>query len=77
METPFWPRFSRQATPCPTTRARPTRYTATLKGPWLHSEAEGRNVGPTYAVDDVAAAEVTADVTRAGMRAALVSMQGE
>jgi len=33
--------------------------------------------GATYAADDVAAAEVTADVTRAGRRAALVSMQGE
>lgn len=53
-----------------------SRYTVTLKGPRFHSEAEGRNVRATYAADDVAAAEVVADATRAGMRAALVSMLG-
>jgi hypothetical protein len=53
-----------------------SRYTVTLKGPWFHSEAEGRTVGATYAADDVVAAEVTAVVTRARMGAALVSMLG-
>jgi len=53
-----------------------SRYTVTLKGPWFHSEAEGRTVGATYAADDVAAAGVMAVVTRTRMRAALVSTLG-
>ena len=57
-------------------RAADSRYTVMLKGPWFHPEAEGRRAGATYAADDVAAAEVTAVVTRARMRAALVNMLG-
>jgi hypothetical protein len=65
METPFWPRFSKTGDTLPyASSAADSRYTVTSKGPWFHSEAEGRRAGATYVADDVAAAEVTAVVTR-------------